>query len=63
MESAPEDDSVGFDLQILHQAAATGTRPSRSIDENPRRQGLTSITNERDECHHRPTAFCGNIIT
>jgi len=22
-----DDDSVGFDLQILHQAAAAGTRP------------------------------------
>jgi len=24
MESAAEDDSVGFDFQILHQSAATG---------------------------------------
>jgi hypothetical protein len=34
MESAGKDDSGGFDLQILHQTAATGTHPS-CIDEDP----------------------------
>jgi hypothetical protein len=58
-----DDDSVGFDLQILHQAAAAGTHPVLHRMWVLRRQGLTSVTNERDEYHHRATASCGNMIT
>jgi len=35
MESAAEDDSVGFDFQILHQSAATGEDARFSIQEIP----------------------------
>src|SRR6266849_8051757 len=57
-----DDDSVRFDLQILHQAAATGHAPLPASMRIPRRQGLTSITNERDGYHHGATASCGNMI-
>jgi hypothetical protein len=67
MESAAQndddDDSVGFDLQILHQAASGGHAPLASSMSILRRQGLISVTNERDECHHRASASCGNMIT
>jgi hypothetical protein len=49
-ESAAEDDSVGVDLQILHQSAATGENLP-----------LLSQT-ERDDYHLGATASHGNII-
>ena len=37
-------------------------RARSCIDEDPPKTGTISVTNERDECHHRATASCGNMI-
>ncbi len=55
-ESAVEGDSVGFDLQILHQAAATGEEAC-----SPSMRNSLSQTSG-DGYHHAATASRGNMI-
>jgi hypothetical protein len=62
MKSAAEDDSVGFDLQILHQSAATGEDARSSIDKDPLRQELTNFLSSVFRVEHalqRPSVTNG----
>jgi hypothetical protein len=56
MQSAVEDDSVGVDFQILHQAAATGEDACSSSMRNSLSQ------TESDGYHHAATASRGNMM-
>jgi len=61
MESALEDDSVGFDFQILHQSVAT----SESLPKGRpflHRRGSPLSQLEGDGYHLAATASRGNII-
>jgi hypothetical protein len=62
MESAAEDDddSVGFDFQILHQSAATGESLALSLSKGQRATPLSQT--EGDEYHLKATASRGNMI-
>src|ERR1700676_3789184 len=60
--AAPDDGDSGGLTSKFYTRRQPRARARSRIDGILRGQGLTSITNERDEYHHGATASCGNMI-
>ena len=62
-ELAAEVEQRGVSTIKFYTRRQLRARTRSCIDEDPRRQGLTSVTNKRDDCHHRASASCGTMIS